>query len=120
MSDIASIQHIRRLLAEAEQGRIEPPETSAWVATWLRTWIAGKEAGCRISLETVGDLGAPGRPNWINDEARSGRDIALRELHRRHFSDLAPRAAARAILAMKPCPVQIQISERQLANILGK
>ena len=121
MPDTSPIAYIRRVLSLAEQGEIDTPETSAFLTTWLRTWIAGTEAGCRsrISMETAAGLGAPGRPNWTKQEKREQRDFTLRELRRRHAPDLSPRAAARALLALSPRPVDMP-DERQLANILRK
>jgi len=112
-----NIQYHRQVLAAVEQNAPLPPDAAAWFVGWNRTWLARAEAGRPISMEAAAGLGAPGRPNWKKQEERQERDAALRELHRQRFPHLAPRATARAILAMYPRPFPMP-GEQQIANIL--
>lgn len=120
MPNTSPIQCFRETLAAVERGVPTSPEAAAWFVAWGRTWLARAEARRPISMEAAAGLGAPGRPNWTKLEQRRERDAAFRELHRQHFPELAPRAAARAILAIEPRPFPMDINERQLANVLGK
>lgn len=114
MPDTSPIRHFRDTLAAIEQGQPAPPEATAWFVAWGRSWLARAEAGAPISMEAAAGL----KRNWAKRQAFDERDAALRELYRTRLPELTPRQAARAILALKPCPCPM-LGERRL-DILGK
>ncbi len=95
---LASIARLRRIAAAIEDGRAPAADDAAWLARRLRRYLDSAPRG-GWSLDLCLDLTpAQGAAPWWEDERIDQRNAVMRVMADKHFPDLDPGPAAKAIM----------------------